>query len=259
MGALWELTKLELQELLDQITREYRAVLGRKLCGLYLHGSATLGGFHPGRSDLDFLAVVERPPHICEKLRLLGFLCALSPQGPKKGIEMSVVLASVCQRPVLDMPFELHYSPMWRELCESDPLRLCITVGRTDPDLPAHFRVARERGKALFGPPPDEIFAPVPDGLYRESVYLDLRASREELGGDAASVLLNLCRTLAFEREGLLLSKAGGGEWALNNLGLRDPAPLRRALDCCIGGLPMEADSACEQLCGELMGLLGIE
>ena len=50
MGALWELTKLELQELLDRITREYRAVLGRKLCGLYLHGSATLGGFHPGRS-----------------------------------------------------------------------------------------------------------------------------------------------------------------------------------------------------------------
>src|SRR5437899_2267802 len=43
------------------LARGLAAVLGPRLLGLYLGGSATMGGFEPASSDLDFLAVIDGP------------------------------------------------------------------------------------------------------------------------------------------------------------------------------------------------------
>ena len=43
---------------LDQVVRQ---TVGDRLVGTYLHGSAALGGFVPGRSDIDLLVVVDGP------------------------------------------------------------------------------------------------------------------------------------------------------------------------------------------------------
>jgi hypothetical protein len=50
-----------------------RGLVGASLIGTYVHGSAVLGGMQPG-SDLDLLAVIDRPTTDVERRRLLGDL-----------------------------------------------------------------------------------------------------------------------------------------------------------------------------------------
>lgn len=52
----------DLESYLDRVTRSVTDILGESLVGLYLHGSAALGSFTPGKSDIDLLAVVEETP-----------------------------------------------------------------------------------------------------------------------------------------------------------------------------------------------------
>ena len=56
-------------------------VLGDDLLGVYLHGSAVLGGIRP-HSDLDVLAVSARRTTPEEKRRLVDRLRAVSGAGP---------------------------------------------------------------------------------------------------------------------------------------------------------------------------------
>ena len=44
-----------------QFAKRSREILGENLAGIYLHGSAAMGCFHPRKSDLDLLAVVQHP------------------------------------------------------------------------------------------------------------------------------------------------------------------------------------------------------
>ena len=87
-----------------------------------------------------------------------------------------------------------------------------------DPDLAAHFTVLKARGEALYGEPVDAVFGEVPRKAYLESIRGDVENAEEELSGDPVYLTLNLCRVLAFKREGLILSKAEGGEWAVKKL-----------------------------------------
>jgi predicted nucleotidyltransferase len=48
-------------ELLDALVTGIQAVLGDNLVGVYLRGSLVTGDFDPRTSDIDFLAVTERP------------------------------------------------------------------------------------------------------------------------------------------------------------------------------------------------------
>jgi predicted nucleotidyltransferase len=47
-------------------------VLGSQLAGVYLHGSAVLGGFEARRSDVDILVVCDGPASHRRAGRLLG-------------------------------------------------------------------------------------------------------------------------------------------------------------------------------------------
>ena len=48
------------QALLDALVAESRLCLGDTLVGVYLHGSAAMGCYHPAHSDLDLLVVVHQ-------------------------------------------------------------------------------------------------------------------------------------------------------------------------------------------------------
>ena len=220
--------------LLDALCADFRAVLGDKLAGFYAHGSIAFGCFRWETGDIDFLAVAKSPLTQAEKVALIRALLARTPDAPEKGIEMSVVLESVCRSFEHPAPFELHFSNAWLDRCAADAEGYCRAPHGGDPDLAAHFAVTREAGLALYGPPPKEMFAPVP----REAVLDSIRADVED--GDILEnpvyCALNLCRALAYREEGRLLSKAGGGEWALEHLpGEHHPA-IRSALNAYVRG-----------------------
>ena len=84
----------------------------------------------------------------------------------------------------------------------------------SDPDLAAHFTVARAVGLTLWGPPAESMFGPVPRAAYLDSIRQDVSTACSDILRTPASTTLNLCRTLAFAQEGLVLSKEQGGLWA---------------------------------------------
>ncbi len=65
-------------------------------------------------------------------------------------------------------PFLLQYSETFRDDFRSGTVDLATP--RTDPDLAAHFRMARTRGVRLAGEPIEDAIAPVPEEAFLESI-----------------------------------------------------------------------------------------
>jgi len=201
--------------LLNAIHLDFRKILGENLIGMYVHGSIAFGCFTWEHSDVDFLAVVRRPLTHGQQVELIHSLIAHTPDAPPKGIEMSVVLEKYCRNFEYPTPFELHFS-------NGHLAQYCMDIdghcrelhGRLDPDLAGHFAVTRAIGLTWDGPPADEVFSPVP----REAVLESILADVTDCNDDPLYHTLNLCRTLAFVRENLILSKAEGARWAAERL-----------------------------------------
>ncbi len=204
--------------LLETLSRQYRAILGDRLTGLYLHGSLAFGCFRWETSDIDFLVVTEDLPALDEKVRLMRALLALAPSAPPKGLEMSVVLRQECLRFRYPTPFELHYSNAHFTRCQADLAAYCVGMHGVDPDLAAHFTIVRAVGRVLYGKPISSIFGEVPREAYLQSILADVEDAPISIAQEPVYIILNLCRILAYAREGCFLSKAQGGCWASGHL-----------------------------------------
>ena len=206
------------QALLDQFTEETRNILGDELVGVYLHGSAAMGCFNPAKSDLDLLVVVENTMSDDVKHRYMDMVLRLNEQAPPKGLELSILRRSDCAAFVHPMPFELHFSIAHLDWYRRDPGDYVQKMKGTDVDLAAHITILHRKGVVLWGAPIQEIFAPVPKEAYLASIRADVANAAADILENPVYVTLNLCRVMAFVREGLVLSKEEGGKWGLGNL-----------------------------------------
>ena len=218
------------EQLIHDYVEETKQILRNDLVGVYLHGSAVMGCFHPQRSDLDFIIVVSRPMSDAVKRTYLDMVVKYNALGPAKGIEMSVVLRDVCMPFVYPTPFELHFSAGHLDWYREDPDDYIREMKGTDQDLAAHFTIIGKRGRCLYGPPIAEVFAPVPRRDYMDSIWFDVENAAEEIGAYPLYLTLNLARVLAYKEEGLVLSKKEGGEWALERLPAEYHPLIREAL-----------------------------
>ena len=218
-------------ELLDKFVENSKHILKDSLCGIYLHGSAVMGCFSPEKSDIDLIVVVDGPLTDGTKRAFLDMTAELNAAAPPKGIEMSVVQRYVCDPFLYPTPFETHFSSGHLKRYRDDPETYIRTMTGTDRDLAAHFTVIRARGKCLVGLPVDEVFGEVPKENYLDALIYDVEGAREEIAECPMYFILNLARVLAYIREGKVLSKKEGGEWALNNLPAEHQALVRSALD----------------------------
>lgn len=101
-----------------------------------------------------------------------------------------------------------------------------------DIDLAAHFTIIRNYGIVLWGEKIENIFAPVPKQNYLESICADIENATEDILEQPIYITLNLCRVLAFVREGLYLSKEQGGKWGMEHLPLEYHSIIVEALEC---------------------------
>lgn len=212
------MTDERVQALLQRLTALFARTFGNHLAGLYVHGSLAFGCFHWNTGDIDLLAAVDEPPALAEKVQLIEGLLALEGETPAKGIEMSVLLTRDCRPFVYPTPFVLHYSPAHRAAYRADTEAFCRRMHGTDRDLAAHCTVLRAVGFPLCGRAINEVFGPVPEAAYRDSLLADLQDANANLGENPAYGVLNLCRVLAYRREKQVLSKEQGGRWGLRNL-----------------------------------------
>lgn len=209
---------------------------GGGLRGAYLHGSAVLGGWMPGRSDVDALFVTDRnlaPARLAAVAKVLADGAA---DCPGVGLECSVVTVGQARQPGAPWPFVLHVQG------GADSARVIRgDESAGDRDLLMHYVVCRAAGWSLSGPPPPELIGSVP-----RPVILSYLADELGWGLDNAPepyAVLNACRALVFAADGQIVSKVTGGGAALDR-GLGPPAVIRRALDQQRGSRPGQAPAA---------------
>jgi streptomycin 3"-adenylyltransferase len=190
------------------------------LLGVYVHGSAVLGDFQPGASDVDILVVArDRSPDssIEAMARILAELDAC----PGTGVEASVVEESAARRPSPPWPYQVHVNT-----CTPERRTAWCEPGSGDPDLILHYALTRQAGWAVYGPPPADVVGEVGRRLIAAQLAAELRWAVNHASESYA--VLNTCRAIRWATEGVLCSKTAGGTWALSR-GV-EPALVRQAV-----------------------------
>lgn len=217
-----------LRPLVQQITRAFEKLLRENLVGIYAHGSAVWGGFHPKVSDFDFLVVVREALDPSIKEALIPLSLRLAEGAPAKGLEYSVVLLRYTLEFNYPTPFEFHYGRDWHEaFLAGNAIR---QMPPTDPDLAVHFTVTRARGMCIFGESIERVFGSVPERAYWSSLMVDADGIWADMATNPIYSILNLCRIAAYQQEKSILSKLEGGKWGLEHLPARFHPLIQQAL-----------------------------
>ena len=206
------------------LTGQLLAVADGVLQAAYLHGSAALGGWVPGRSDVDMLFVAADGISNAAVTRMGKVLYQGAGRCPGRELECSVVTVGQARQPAPPWPFVLHVTAG-----PGKPGRAVRPDSRSpgDPDLLMHYAVCRAAGWPLCGPPPQHLIGVVP----RRGI-LDYLAG--ELGwgiGHApeAYAVLNACRALIYLTDHVIVSKIAGAEAVLSR-GTGPAEVIERAL-----------------------------
>ena len=156
--------------------------LATRLVGVYLTGSAAVGAFRPGSSDLDVLVVADG----AERSQLDAIVASCSHQAlPCPASKLELV---VYERDALAVPGEL---PRWSLNFDTGPHE--HHVGRDPMAEPAHWFVvdlefARRNAVALDGPPAPELIGAAEPGAVATAMdaIVDWYRARGEQGLAAA-------------------------------------------------------------------------
>jgi hypothetical protein len=200
----------------DELVSRLRAVLGDELVGVYLIGSLALGGYEPGRSDVDVAAVVERSLSVEQKEALVASCRHEALHCPARKLELVV---SVPER----LPdFELNLN--------TGELEFHVDFA-PEPSSAFWFvidaSIARVAAVPLLGPAAEEVIPELPRPVVEQALraairwQLDNRVPPDDL-------VLNACRAHRFLNEGVWTSKLAAADWALTNL--PSPDVVRAAL-----------------------------
>lgn len=199
---------------------------GGKLLAVYLHGSAVLGGWMPGRSDIDVLIVAADDTGQATADSMAQLVVASGQRCPPPGLETSIVTATAA----------LDLGPPWPYLrhvvagAAGAPARVVAPDDGAagDRDLLMHYAVCRAAGRAVLGPSPRALIGPIPrlDVL----AYLADELSWGLVNGAESYVVLNACRATIYLSDGTIISKIAGGQTALRR-GLGPAEVITRALD----------------------------
>lgn len=189
-------------------------LLGDILLAVILHGSLRFEDYVPGRSDIDLLAIVDRPLSDCEIESLTRTIAAQRALAPAPA-DLRFVRHAVAATPPETPPLELY-------------IRLRVTgppeveVRRREPDLIVELSICRQHGHALLGASPRQLIGEVPSEWVLRAGDAQL-ARWQSLTDDApyaALMVLTACRIWRFGEERIHCSKSAAGSWALS----RDPS-----------------------------------
>ena len=215
-----EITPTE-RRFLGTVTRLLTDVLGDRLTGVYLSGSAALGDYSPATSDLDLAVVVRRPLDAAVTVTLAGSLLEVAEQCPVRGIELVVYPAATLG----------SWPPRWDVNVNAGP-RMPSHVG-TDPAAEPGFwftldlALVQSRGIALVGPPAVDVVPAPSDAAVAEALGESLAWHREN-ERVTANAVLNACRAWYWAACGRLTSKTEAAMWARPQVA--DPAMIDAAL-----------------------------
>lgn len=224
---------------LEALVTLVRATLGPDVVGAYLYGSAVLGGQVP-TSDIDLLAVSRRRLTDPQREHLAAELLSLSvpPDSEKHGrpesrpIELTIVVHSAVRPWRYPPEMEFQYGDWLRDEVAAGhrPVRA------TNHDLAVLIELARRGGRSVLGPPPDQVFEPVPWHDVVASMNHGVAGLLKELETDTRNVILTLARIWMTLETGDIRRKDEAAAWAAERLPADFAAVLKRARELYVVG-----------------------
>jgi predicted nucleotidyltransferase len=212
------------EDQLDQTVALVQEALGSDLVGIYLFGSAVLGGLTP-TSDLDLLAVSRRPTTSEQRRRLVERLLSLSMR--PRFLELTIVVESEVRPWRYPPQMDFQYGDWLRPQFERGE----IPPPASNPDLAALITMTLLADRPLLGPPPADVLDPVPhDHLLRAGLD-GLDGLLADLDHDTRNVLLTLARIWSTAETGEIRPKDAAADWALPHLPPEHRRVLERARD----------------------------
>ena len=225
---------------LEQVVRLITEVVEADLLGVYLHGSAALGGLRPA-SDVDVLAVTRMPLNEAQRRALVAGLLPIS--GTTVGarpVELTVV--------VQDAVRPWRYPPvgdfLYGEWLRAEYEAGVVPAAAPMAGLALEVAVALAGDRPLAGPRPAQILDSVPaEFLVRASVD-GIPGLLADLPHDTRNVLLTLARIWTTLGTGTIVAKDTAADWELARLAPEHRPVLEFARDLYLSwcwGTPAEA------------------
>ncbi|GAB2617877.1 aminoglycoside adenylyltransferase family protein [Streptomyces capparidis] len=212
----------------EDVVRLVRGVLGPRLLGAYLHGSAVLGGLRP-HSDVDVFAVVRRHLTEAERRALVDGLLDVSGEGARLGPARPVELTVVVRDDVRPWRYPPRRAFQYGEWLREEYERGLLPAPEPSPDLAPLITMVLRGNAALFGPPPARVLDPVPHRDLRRAIVAGVPELLAELEQDTRNVLLTLARVWTTLATGSIRSKDEAAAWALARLPAEHRPVLARA------------------------------
>jgi hypothetical protein len=198
-------------ELLHALVSGTRAALGDDLLGVYLYGSYVSGGFDPGVSDVDLVAVTARDADQLDLRALERVHDEFVRLNPEWSDRLEVVyIGRAALRSFRTSAAHLAV------ISPGEPFHL-----RDDPvaEWLQNWYLIRELGITLHGPPPASLVPPITMAEFVAAAarYADQIAGQSlesATPGARAYAVLTICRALRTVETGTHGSKQDGAAWA---------------------------------------------
>jgi len=199
---------MELEAYLAELARRLRELLDEDLVGVWAGGSYALGGYVPGRSDVDVTAVAARPPDDALKQAIVAALRHEALPCPARGLELVLYPLATAEagdgEPGFDLNLNTGAAMSFRaDTAPGDVEGFWFAIDRS---------ILREHGVALHGPPAAEVFAPIPRETLIRLLGESVRWHRDSHIPVSSDVVLNTARALVFADTGEWISKRAAGE-----------------------------------------------
>jgi hypothetical protein len=209
-----------------------------------------LGDYAPESSDVDLLAIVERPLTDDEPAALEELVLACRARAPA-GIDLRVVTSAVAGEPTESPEMELYVG-----LHHDQEPEVSRRVDG-ERDLVAELSMVRADGRSLIGPEPSAVVGAMPDEwvvAYGDEV-LERWQQLTDDAEHAALMVLTACRIWRFAVEGVHCSKTEAARWALRQesaLPAVEAALRRRTGDATAQIAPVDNAALLARVRGEL-------
>jgi aminoglycoside 9-adenylyltransferase len=180
--------------------------------GVYLFGSATLGGLQPD-SDIDLLLVTQRSLDMVERRELVNVLLEVSgwsghaERFPEAESRRPVELTSVVAADMRPIQYPPRRDFQYGEWLRADYLAGRILPPAPDPDLTVVVSQALSSHRVLRGPALRTVVDPPSADMVRRAMRESIPELLSGIRGDERNVLLTLARIIVTLQSGEIVAK----------------------------------------------------
>ncbi len=225
----------EMQQQLTDSLELLQATLGSDLIGVYLYGSALVGGLQK-YSDIDLFVVSSRVTTGQEKTKLIASLMQISGlymQGSKLPIEMTIVEKAAINPWQYPPQFDFQYGEWLRGSFEKGLIE--PWPNHEMPDLALIITQVLLKSQTLFGAEAKQVLPHIPYRDFMQAMLHDLPRLAMDLETDTRNILLTYARIWSTLETNSIRSKPAAADWVMHRLPKEYQPVMMRAKAICIG------------------------